>query len=596
MMALIEEHSSFSVDVAMVRDDPREAARAVARERENEITEILTPFRGAERLRVAFLVDTTDSMTPHIGKVKQQIQMISSQLVEMTPVTQRSVTRVDQVAMAFVGYKDFCDGEDHFEIFPFSSDISAFQSFVAAVSVRGGGDTPEDVNGGLRAVLDRLNWEPLATKLVFHMADAPPHGSEYSAIKSNDVSIEGSRRNDEPIRQLFQRMMNMEIDYYFGRVNTCTDQMVEVFSRALGHDIQIFDVQTPLDLSESVLTAATMSRDTRVKSSLSATGAARASVVFDRTLPDWNALPFAQGALVSYKHPMSISSICGYTELEWVTRRARVKIAPAPFAQGSVRLAFFAKEFFRVQVTAEPAPVSAMHHSVPPSVTADSSQPAECYSSKNIVCKVFKPRGDSEPQEGRYIRYRYMIAMETQTIASYLAKQFNLLHARSVVNPGFAIYYLKCKVLVLKDEATRAYKYYVVEKRLETEAEQWLKVINNAGSVTRGIATLDRALFEYLTAFAHWTYCASNGYLMVTDLQGIVTSVPLDTKSSQDSKLKAEKTVLLTDPAIHCTANTRFGRTNLGTRGMMLFFESHVCNRFCSALHLTTPRVENARR
>lgn len=136
----------------------------------------------------------------------------------------------------------------------------------------------------------------------------------------------------------------------------------------------------------------------------------------------------------------------------------------------------------------------------------------------------------------------------------------------------------------------------MVEKRLDTHIDPWVKVINNVGAVARGRTTaLDPAAVEYMTAFAHWTYYASDEYLMVTDPQGVITSSPPPSRVKvkaevQDGAASAapSKTIVLTDPAIHC-----IGRTNLGKRGMGLFFETHVCNRFCTALALKTP-IETA--
>ncbi|KAI1704810.1 alpha-kinase family domain-containing protein [Ditylenchus destructor] len=80
---------------------------------------------------------------------------------------------------------------------------------------------------------------------------------------------------------------------------------------------------------------------------------------------------------------------------------------------------------------------------------------------------------------------------------------------------------------------------------------------------------------EQLMAFSHWTYQISRGYLMVVDLQGVI-----------GTDETGRKTLELTDPAIHCTDLTRFGRTNLGLDGMKIFFGRHVCNKFCHAMEL----------
>ena len=59
-------------------------------------------------------------------------------------------------------------------------------------------------------------------------------------------------------------------------------------------------------------------------------------------------------------------------------------------------------------------------------------------------------------------------------------------------------------------------------------------------------------LDEWLLRFALWTYEVTGGYLMVTDLQGVLTA----------------EGYTLTDPVVLCTDLTRFGSTNLGAEMM----------------------------
>jgi Mg-chelatase subunit ChlD len=114
---------------------------------------------------LAFVLDTTGSMSEEIGAVKATIRAVATKL---------SNDQTD-VRIGLVEYKDHGD-ENVTRTFPFSSDLAAFGKSVDGLSANGGGDYPEDMQAGLGAALDKLQWRDNAVaRLVVVIADAPPH-------------------------------------------------------------------------------------------------------------------------------------------------------------------------------------------------------------------------------------------------------------------------------------------------------------------------------------------------------------------------------------------------------------------------------------
>ena len=166
------------------------------------------------------------------------------------------------------------------------------------------------------------------------------------------------------------------------------------------------------------------------------------------------------------------------------------------------------------------------------------------HSNKKVVFKESKRTG-----KGSNAMKRYIEDMETQTISAALALEFS-----QKVSLPTPIKFGVAKIAVFPKTQQNPLRFMARETLLVGDYE---KFNNNAGVVVAGS--------EDLQAFSHWTYVRTKGKMIVVDLQGV----------------KESRGLLLTDPAIHSLDLLRFGKTNLGPRGMRLFFDTHKCNSLC---------------
>lgn len=114
---------------------------------------------------VAFVLDTTGSMSEEIAGVKATIEKVASRLGSGQV----------EVRVGLVEYKDRVDAFVT-KPYAFTTNLAGFSRQIAGIEAFGGGDYPEDMNAGVHAALTRLAWSPRAVaRMAFVIADAPPH-------------------------------------------------------------------------------------------------------------------------------------------------------------------------------------------------------------------------------------------------------------------------------------------------------------------------------------------------------------------------------------------------------------------------------------
>jgi hypothetical protein len=83
------------------------------------------------------------------------------------------------------------------QVIPFTADVDSFEIALSYVRAQGGGDTPEDLQNGLVAALDSLDWRGGGIRNAFVIGDAPPH-TDYG--QRLDYLWAGREANSRAIR------------------------------------------------------------------------------------------------------------------------------------------------------------------------------------------------------------------------------------------------------------------------------------------------------------------------------------------------------------------------------------------------------------
>lgn len=124
-------------------------------------------FAQKPAVEVAFVLDTTGSMSGLIENAKRKIWSIATSIVDANPDA--------EVRMALVAYRDIGD-EYVTKKFDLTTDIQGLYAELLKFRAQGGGDWPESVNEALDVAVTKLNWsqEKHVRRIVFLVGDAPP--------------------------------------------------------------------------------------------------------------------------------------------------------------------------------------------------------------------------------------------------------------------------------------------------------------------------------------------------------------------------------------------------------------------------------------
>ncbi|HOF18193.1 MAG TPA: vWA domain-containing protein [Phycisphaerae bacterium] len=166
----------FALIVAAVlgaadRKDNPEPAVPAARE-------ALPAVKAQPVVEVAFVLDTTGSMSGLISAAKEKIWHIANQIVLGQPKP--------KVRIALVPYRD--KGDEYVtKVFDLTDNLDQVYTDLMTFRADGGGDGPENVNQALHDAVHKLSWsqDRKTLRLIYLVGDYPPH-NEYTDVPTYD--------------------------------------------------------------------------------------------------------------------------------------------------------------------------------------------------------------------------------------------------------------------------------------------------------------------------------------------------------------------------------------------------------------------------
>ncbi|KAI1696770.1 alpha-kinase family domain-containing protein [Ditylenchus destructor] len=263
-----EEGMDYGNDVSAA--ELRNRMSSAVNLRSASVAKMFKILNASRDVQLCFLVDVTGSMTGHIKGVRDSIFKIVEKLTEKHVTSAGHSVIAKKISMSFVGYRDF-GYEDQFEILPFTDIAENFRQFCSAIrtSTKYGAinDAPEDVFGGLEKAISDLSWsDTMCTKIIFHIADHPCHGTKYhtsdypyshkgSGIKNDCDRYPDGDPNGRTAENLFNALREKGVQYHFGKITAFTDKMIELFSEAIGNEIEVFDIKQIDTLVDNVVSS-----------------------------------------------------------------------------------------------------------------------------------------------------------------------------------------------------------------------------------------------------------------------------------------------------------------------------------------------------
>ena len=195
------EKESYEVEISYVdsTNTPQTIERTV---NDGDVIDLEDTFTISNNLEIMFVIDATGSMGDEMEYIKTEIDDVIGKVKEANPQA--------SISLAMMVYRDQSD--DYVTRYSdFTTDITAQQNWLKNQRADGGGDFEEAVQVAMDEAINK-QWSSNATKLLFHVADAPAHDKD---VQNWNQSALLAARKGIKIITVASSGIDLKTEYFF---------------------------------------------------------------------------------------------------------------------------------------------------------------------------------------------------------------------------------------------------------------------------------------------------------------------------------------------------------------------------------------------
>ncbi|OWZ23531.1 Alpha kinase [Phytophthora megakarya] len=537
----------------MIRSEMERNIKHVAKD-------IQLQYANVNSLDIVIVLDCTASMLRWIDESKTAIISIINNVKSDHP---NAFVRV-----GFVAYRDFCDGDKRLEIQDLTADVANVQRFISSLEAFGGGDSPEDIPGGLKAAL-AMSFESEARRIVL-VCDAPCHGRRFRHMEDDDTYRRQINRSPNICAQM-RKMAKRGIDFTFVEIRPeFTAKMAAVlqeeFKSVVSHDgfdrdFQLVSLSNAGDAAlrrfANVIRSTASSSISASKERSAITSSKGVVGTGGHTFGGQNRPTSLVPILEGNDKEESVKSVVAPPEvklLDWSELDRSPMITAVRHSLHFQQNEYVDWENLALKHTQQETTIRFAKSCFAKGAMRSAHALYDCKMDTYLIAKIYFGKAAA-----RYASSKNSLEddVKTQIVAKRLATEFSLSECvENAVDFIFTCWY------EIKDSVeaglSPSMSMFTAEPYIDGE---YRKYNNNNGWIRDDGLNLS----ETAQAFSHFTWQKTFGQLVVVDLQGVGC--------------------IFTDPQIH-SKNETFGCGNLSEVGMTAFFATHECNDICKALGL----------